>query len=76
VKQEALDAIKDELLTYRDLKRGDDIVVSYLIKKYYKLKTLDTIVGKVLNLPEGEVGLNRDPDHYKLRWEVLQQCLN
>jgi len=76
VKQEALDAIKDKLLTYRDLKRGDDIVVSYLIKKYYKLKTLDTIVGKVLNLPEGEVGLNRDPDHYKLRWEVLQQCLN
>ena len=76
VKQEALDAVKDELLPYRDLKRGDDIVVSYLIKKQYKLKNLDTVVGKVLNLPEGNVGLNRHPDHYKLRWEVLQQCLN
>jgi hypothetical protein len=76
IKQEALDTIKNDLLKYKDLTRGDDIVVSYLIKKYYKLKTLDTIVGKVLNLPEGDVGLNRHPDHYKLRWEVLQQCLN
>lgn len=76
VKQEALDAIKDELLTYKHLKRGDDIVVSYLIKKHYNLSNLETVVGKVLNLPEGEVGLNRDPEHYKLRWEVLQQCLS
>ena len=76
VKQEALEAIKDELLTYKHLTRGDDIVVSYLIKKQYKLDSLDTVVGKVLNLPEGEVGLNRDPEHYKLRWEVLQQCLS
>jgi hypothetical protein len=76
VKQEALDAIKDDLLTYKNLTRGDDIVVSYLIKKYYKLKNLDTVVGSILSLPEGDVGLNRDPEHYKLRWEVLQQCLN
>jgi len=76
VKQEALDAIKEDLLTFKGLKRGDDIVVSYLVKKYYKLENLDTVVGKVLNLPEGNVGLNRHPDHFKLRWEVLQQCLN
>lgn len=76
VKQEALDSIKEDLLTFDGLIRGDDIVVSYLIKKQYKLKNLDTVVGKVLNLPEGNVGLNRHPDHFKLRWEVLQQCLN
>jgi hypothetical protein len=76
VKQEALDAIKEDLLTFKGLKRGDDIVVSYLVKKYYKLENLDTVIGKVLNLPEGNVGLNRHPDHFKLRWEVLQQCLN
>lgn len=76
VKQEALDAVKDDLLNYTSLIRGDDILVSYLIKKHYNLKTLDTVVGKVLNLPEGDVGLNRDPEHFKIRWEVLQQCLS
>lgn len=76
VKQEALDSIKEKLMTFEGLKRGDDIVVSYLIKKYFKLKNLDTVIGKVLNLPEGDVGLNRHPEHFKLRWEVLQKCLN
>jgi hypothetical protein len=76
VKQEALDAIKTDLMKFKHLTRGDDIVVSYLIKKQFNLNTLDTVVGKVLNLPEGEVGLNRHPDHFKLRWEVLQQCLS
>lgn len=76
VKQEALDAIKTDLMKFKHLTRGDDIVVSYLIKKQFNLSTLDTVVGKVLNLPEGEVGLNRHPDHFKLRWEVLQQCLS
>ena len=76
VKQEALDAIKEDLFRYKDINRGDDIIVSYLIKKHYNLSTLDTVVGKVLSLPEGEVGLNRDPDHFRMRWEVLQQCLS
>jgi hypothetical protein len=76
VKQEALNVIKKDLLKFREIKRGDDIIVSYLIKKYYNLNSLETVGGKVLPLPEGEVGLNRDPEHYKLRWEVIEQCLN
>lgn len=76
VKQEALNTIKNDLLKFREIKRGDDIIVSYLIKKYYNLNSLETVAGKVLPLPEGEVGLNRDPEHYKLRWEVIEQCLN
>ena len=43
------------------LERGDDIVVSYLIKKVYNYKFLKTITGQVLNLPEGDVGLNKHP---------------
>ena len=76
VKQEALDYIKNDLMKYEDLQRGDDIVVSYLIKKVYNFKFLKTISGQVLNLPEGDVGLNKHPSHFKKRWEVLQQCLN
>lgn len=76
IKQDALDSIKEELFRYKNIIRGDDIIVSYLIRKYYNLSSLDTVVGKVLTLPEGDVGLNKDPDHFKLRWEVLQQCLS
>ena len=76
VKQEALDKIKDELVKYEGLVRGDDIVVSYLIKKAYNYKFLKTISGSVLSLPEGDVGLNKHPSHFKKRWEVLQTCLN
>ena len=76
VKQEALNYIKDDLMKFKNIQRGDEIVVSYLIKKMYNYKFLKTITGQVLNLPEGEVGLNRHPSHFKKRWEVLQQCLN
>ena len=63
-------------MKFQNLERGDDIVVSYLIKKVYNYKFLKTITGKVLNLPEGDVGLNKHPSHFKKRWEVFQQCLN
>ena len=76
VKQEALNYIKDDLMKFQNIQRGDDIVVSYLIKKIYNYKFLKTITGQVLNLPEGDVGLNKHPSHFKKRWEVLQQCLN
>ena len=76
VKQEALNYIKNDLMNYANLQRGDDIVVSYLIKKVYNFKFLKTISGQVLNLPEGDVGLNKHPSHFKKRWEVLKQCLN
>ena len=54
-------------------KRGDDIIISYLLKKYLNLKYLDTVAGKVLNLPEDDVGLNTDKEHYSMRWNVVEQ---
>ena len=49
VKQDSLNKIK-MILKYSETQRGDDILVSYLIKKAYNLKFLKTISGKVLNL--------------------------
>ena len=72
IKQTSLDAIKDKLLEYGFPKRGDDIIVSYLIRQEFNLKSLPTIRGEFLNLPENEVGLNMQSEHYKLRWQVLE----
>ena len=76
VKQDSLNKIHESILKYRETQRGDDILVSYAIKKAYNLKHLPTISGKVLNLGEGDVGLNKHPDHFSMRWEVLQECLS
>jgi len=72
IKQSSLDDIKEELLKYGFPKRGDDIIVSYLIRRKFNLKSLPTIRGEFLNLPEHEVGLNMQSEHYKLRWQVLE----
>ena len=76
VKQSCLDNIKSDILANTHLTRGDDILVSYLIKKLNKQTHLPTVSGNVLNLGEGDVGLNKAPDHFAKRWEVLQECLN
>lgn len=76
VKQDSLDKIRDIIFKHKDRVRGDDILASYAIKRACNLKHLLTVTGKVLNLGEGDVGLNKHPDHYSLRWEVLQECLN
>ena len=73
VKQSALDLIKKDIEKIGYPKRGDDIIVSYLLKKYLNLKYLDTVAGKVLNLPEDDVGLNRDIEHYNMRWDVIER---
>jgi len=73
VKQSALNLIKDDIEKIGYPRRGDDIIVSYLLKKYLKLKFLDTIGGRVLNLPELDVGLNKDPEHFNMRWKVIEQ---
>ena len=73
VKQSALDLIKKDIEKIGYPKRGDDIIVSYLLKKYLNLKYLDTVGGKVLNLPEDDVGLNTDTEHYNMRWQVVEQ---
>ena len=73
VKQSALDLIQKDIEKIGYPKRGDDIIVSYLLKKYLNLKYLDTVGGKVLNLPEDDVGLNTDIEHYNMRWQVVEQ---
>ena len=76
VKQSCLDSIKSDILANTHLTRGDDILVSYLIKKVKSYNHLPTISGRVLSLDEGDVGLNKHPDHFIKRWGVLQECLN
>jgi hypothetical protein len=73
VKQSALDLIQKDIEKIGYPKRGDDIIVSYLLKKYLNLKYLDTVGGKVLNLPEDDVGLNTNIEHYNMRWQVVEQ---
>ena len=73
VKQSALDLIQKDIEKIGYPKRGDDIIVSYLLKKYLNLKYLDTVSGKVLNLPEDDVGLNTDTEHYNMRWNVIER---
>ena len=76
VKQSCRDSVKSDIFANTNLTRGDDIIVSYLIKKLKNYTHLSTISGKVLNLEEGDVGLNKHPDHFTKRWEVLQKCLS
>jgi hypothetical protein len=75
IKQESLNKIYPDLYKWGYPDRGDDIIVSYLMKKHVG-SWMRTIKAKVLCLPEGAVGLNRDPSHFVKRWEVLQQCLS
>jgi hypothetical protein len=60
VRQDKLDTIQSHLEKIGYPERGDDIIVSYLLKKYTGC-WMRTVPAKVLNLPEGEVGLNKDP---------------
>jgi len=53
---------------FRD--RGDDIQVSLSMTDYYKKKHR-TIKTEVNLLEEGSVGLNKHPDHFRKRWEVI-----
>ena len=75
VKQDSLDEIKPQIEKIGYPKRGDDIIVSYLLKKHFQC-SLKTITARVLNLPEGSVGLNMNPDHFSMRWNVIQKFKN
>ena len=76
VKQSALNAIQSSIEKIGYPKRGDDIIVSYLLKKQFNLKKLRTVSGKVLMLPESDVGLNTDPSHFLMRWKVIEKFKN
>lgn len=75
VKQEKLDEIKHHIEQAGYPQRGDDIIISYLLKKYCGSR-LTTFPAKVLNLPEGSVSLNKNPNHFSLRWKVVEKFKN
>ncbi len=76
VKQSVLNLIREKIIQADYPERGDDIMISYWIKQALKLNTLKTVSGKVLNLPEGEVGLNKNPEHFLMRWNVVEKFKN
>ena len=75
IRQDGLNKIQSELEKIGYPRRGDDIIVSYLLKKHLKCP-MKTISAKVLNLPEGNVGLNKDPSHFSMRWKVVEKFKN
>ena len=76
VKQSILDKIKSQIFKTNYPVRGDDIIISYLIKKELNLDKLETVSGKVDNLDEGDAGLNKHPDHFNMRWKVVEKFKN
>ena len=76
VKQKALDKIHDSIMKIGYPERGDDIIISYLLKKELNISSLDTVAGKVLNLPEGNVSLNKNRNHYSMRWNIIEKFKN
>ena len=75
IKQEKLNEIKQYVDRAGYPIRGDDIIISYLLKKYCGSR-LSTTTAKVINLPEGNSGLNTNPDHFALRWKVVEKFKN
>lgn len=75
VRQDGLDFIKSHIEKAGYPKRGDDIIISYLLKKYCKC-TLSSTEAKVINLPEGALSLNKHPDHFNMRWKVVEKFKN
>ena len=76
VKQNVLNIIQKKIIQSGYPERGDDIMVSYWIKQALNLKNLKTVSGKILNLPEGQVGLNKNPEHFLMRWNVVKKFKN
>jgi len=76
VKQSALNLIKEKIVKIGYPKRGDDIYISYWLKKALRLEKLKIVSGKILNLPEGTVGLNKNPEHFLMRWKVVEKFKN
>jgi hypothetical protein len=75
VKQSILNDIQTDLEKIGYPERGDDIIVSYLIK--HRLQTpLKLTSGQFMFLPEGNVGLNKNKEHFSKRWNVIQKFQN
>ena len=57
------------------ISRGDDIIVSYLIKRRFQT-SLKLTQGRFMFLPEGDVGLNKSKEHFVKRWNVIKKFQN
>ena len=62
VKQSVLNEIQTDLEKLGYPERGDDIIVSYLIKRTFQT-SLKLTQGQFMFLPEGDVGLNKSKEH-------------
>ena len=75
VKQSILNEIETSLEKAGYPERGDDIIVSYLLKR--RLRTsLKLTQGRYMFLPEGDVGLNKSVEHFTKRWNVIKKFQN
>ena len=75
IKQSILNEIELDLKKIGYPERGDDIIVSYLIKRKIQAP-LKLTQGRFAFLPEGNIGLNKDIDHFTKRWNVIQKFQN
>ena len=75
IKQSILNNIQSSLEKVGYPERGDDIIVSYLIKRKLGIP-LKLTSGQFMFLPEGDVGLNKDIDHFTKRWNVIKKFQN
>ena len=75
VKQSVLNEIQTDLEKMCYPERGDDIIVSYLIKRTFQT-SLKLTQGQFMFLPEGDVGLNKSKEHFTKRWNVIKKFQN
>ena len=75
VKQSVLNEIQSSLEKAGYPERGDDIIVSYLIKRRLQVP-LKLTSGRFMFLPEGDVGLNKSKEHFTKRWNVIKKFQN
>ncbi len=75
VKQSVLNEIQTDLEKTGYPERGDDIIVSYLIKRRFQTP-LKLTQGRFMFLPEGDVGLNKSKEHFTKRWNVIKKFQN
>ena len=75
VKQSVLNEIQTDLEKMGYPERGDDIIVSYLIKRTFQT-SLKLTQGQFMFLPEGDVGLNKSKEHFTKRWNVIKKFQN
>ena len=75
VKQSVLNEIQTDLEKMGYPERGDDIIVSYLIKRTFQT-SLKLTQGRFMFLPEGDVGLNKSKENFVKRWNVIKKFQN